>query len=351
MHLWVKYDTDEQIEKVRQVLSEIIRSCCETRQGKPGRQVTSPPPYTPQTFTPQTQSFTPQSQSYRLQYASQSQSFPPQSIAPQSYTSQTYNSQPYTSPAHTLAPDTMQHVNFHSQPQTLQPPSLQPQTLQPQTLQPQTLQSQASATGRWTSQFVMENCLPAKPTLPPTSPMECFFTLHYLAHAMPNLTTRGFDTVYENFFGYPLEERFVQGSLLRCLALIPHILKIEPVPKEDGIFFVRPALPKNVQWANFQTQIRSAPPSAPRPPPPPPVGTPPTPMYMSTRPVPVPLPANLPSPSALLVQAVHAMLTRAFMATIAQEMGSTAAPTLVSDRLKRWPGMSIHQVCIHCLCV
>lgn len=189
--------------------------------------------------------------------------------------------------------------------------------------------------------------LPAKPTRPPASPLECFFTLHFIAHAIPGLTTAHFEATYHKFFGYPLEARLTSlgGSLVSSLLMLPQIVALEDLetglppeePNTSSVFLIRPLLPLGMPWQSFCTHVTQAHQQGSAPPPPPP-----EPLHQTPSPVKSTNLLPLPPPQSLLLQALHGILTSVFVLTNGGRL--PADPAVLQEKLRRWPGISVTDV-------
>lgn len=183
-----------------------------------------------------------------------------------------------------------------------------------------------------------DNELPPKPSLAPNSPLECFYTVHYLCHSFPGILSNEFEQKYMDFFGFGLDPRLTSlgGTLAGSLAMLPQIVRLNPEPGGDAeVFRIEPVLPIGMPWQAFYTHVNrtanmAAPAPAPAaiappPPPPPAILTPP--------------PNRLPSPACLIVQALHAMLVK----ELSSETRGTHRDMPV-ETLRQWPGRPLEDV-------
>ncbi|EZG63618.1 hypothetical protein GNI_086440 [Gregarina niphandrodes] len=207
--------------------------------------------------------------------------------------------------------------------------------------------------------------LPPKPSAPPVKPLDCFYTIHYFVHAVPNVTTANFETTYEHFFGFPLEAKFAElgkGSVVQSLLVIPKVVRLEHTgtgviplsPQElqpSAVYYVRPVLPKGIPVAGFHQHVsqKVGPPllaAAPA------VVAAVAPASAASAAAPVEFaelfgkalnPQSQASPQELLVQGIHGILVRHFLRTV-RHLAASDDESLLPDLAQKWPGVPLNLV-------
>ncbi|EZG63418.1 hypothetical protein GNI_086840 [Gregarina niphandrodes] len=140
------------------------------------------------------------------------------------------------------------------------------------------------ATTRYPAAGAGYGAAPLKMALPPSNPLECFYSIHLLLHGAdgPVSSSRLLET-YEEFYGWPIDSRFTMlgcGNVNRSLSMLTAIIQLQSRstgavlgpghmadPNDD--YLLRPLLPPDTSLATLKEAMGSSvpKPSANGPPP------------------------------------------------------------------------------------
>eukprot|EP00917_Polyrhabdina_sp_WS-2016_P016271 GHVP01035256.1.p1 GENE.GHVP01035256.1~~GHVP01035256.1.p1 ORF type:complete len:598 (-),score=115.12 GHVP01035256.1:2939-4732(-) len=208
MHLWVKYDSKEQLDKVKEVLEEIIRNC----QSDGG---TSHPP------------------------AASSASRKRENLSRHGSSGGHYSSSHSSSHAH----------HFEDVPSMRTQSSSEQDLLHDQ-------QPASSSAIRGPAILTVKAAPkpPRKPGSPPTALVEFLWTLHLLAaHSSHPVEIDRVSEIYQNFYGFPLEKgRFLMpnASFINFVGAFPNVLRIEG-GKSGQPEYLAPSMDEHTTWSGF----------------------------------------------------------------------------------------------------